>query len=236
MGGLAMIVGNLSRRAVKVIHGANDGTFDLAGARVATVRSSLVDAFNIPSGSIAFVNGEQVDGGYVLQADDTLEFCKQLGIKGKRRMLTKAQILGEYTGYPADVMDELFAKLRHDDVNADGNDLWHEGVVDEWLDGFYSRKRADDGRDKMIPPKSARINGQVCDDLTPNEWRLLEALLAVENQSAEVGKVVEHIYGHDADFMDNALIQVIKRLNRKCVDSRWPFTIHMQNGWVSLEK
>ena len=54
-------------------------------------------------------------------------------------MFTKAGILQEYTGYPDDVMDELFATLRHDDVNADGHPVWHEAAVDEWLDECYSR-------------------------------------------------------------------------------------------------
>jgi hypothetical protein len=68
---------------VKVIHGANDGDFALAGSKVATVRASLVQAFNIPGDALAFVNGEQVDGTHSLQANDVLEFVKQAGVKGK---------------------------------------------------------------------------------------------------------------------------------------------------------
>jgi len=68
--------------AVKVIHGANDGSFNLAGSKVTTVRASLVDAFNIPGDALAFVNGEQVDANYTLQSNDTLEFVKQAGVKG----------------------------------------------------------------------------------------------------------------------------------------------------------
>jgi len=72
----------LERAEVKVIHGANDGTFNLAGSKVTTVRASLVDAFNIPGDALAFVNGEQVDANYTLQSNDTLEFVKQAGVKG----------------------------------------------------------------------------------------------------------------------------------------------------------
>jgi hypothetical protein len=68
--------------AVKVIHGANDGSFNLAGSKVSTVRASLVDAFNIPGDAQTFVNGEQVDANYTLQSNDTLEFVKQAGVKG----------------------------------------------------------------------------------------------------------------------------------------------------------
>jgi hypothetical protein len=68
---------------VKVIHGANDDTFDgLVGQKVATVRASLVDAFNIPADALALVNGNQVDNNYVLQQSDVLEFIKQAGVKG----------------------------------------------------------------------------------------------------------------------------------------------------------
>lgn len=67
---------------VKVIHGANDGSFKLAGSKVSTVRASLVDAFNIPGDALAFVDGEQVDANYVLQEHSTLEFVKQAGVKG----------------------------------------------------------------------------------------------------------------------------------------------------------
>lgn len=72
----------LEAAEVKVIHGANDGTFNLAGSKVQTVRASLVDAFNIPGDALSFVNGEQVDANYTLQQNDTLEFVKQAGVKG----------------------------------------------------------------------------------------------------------------------------------------------------------
>ena len=49
---------------VKVIHGANDGLFNIAGTTVATLRASLTDVFNIPAESLSFVNGEQVEPSY----------------------------------------------------------------------------------------------------------------------------------------------------------------------------
>jgi hypothetical protein len=72
----------LDAAQVKVIHGANDGSFNLAGSKVQTVRASLVDAFNIPGDALAFVDGEQVDENHVLQQNQTLEFVKQAGVKG----------------------------------------------------------------------------------------------------------------------------------------------------------
>lgn len=67
---------------ILVIHGANDGLFDVAGESVGTVQVSLTDAFNIPTEAKAFVNGEQVEGSYRLKGNETLEFCKQEGEKG----------------------------------------------------------------------------------------------------------------------------------------------------------
>lgn len=67
---------------MKVVHGATDGIFHVAGAAVASVRASLVDAFNIPNDAEAFVNGEAVPPAYRLQAHDTLEFVKRQGRKG----------------------------------------------------------------------------------------------------------------------------------------------------------
>lgn len=72
----------LEAAEVKIIHGANDGTFNLAGSKVSTVRASLIDAFNIPVDALAFVNGQQVDEDYVLQKNSTLEFVKQAGVAG----------------------------------------------------------------------------------------------------------------------------------------------------------
>lgn len=66
---------------VKIIHGANDGAFDVAGAVVASVRASLVDAFNLYAEVITFINGEPVPPTYTLQTNDTLEFIVPLGRK-----------------------------------------------------------------------------------------------------------------------------------------------------------
>lgn len=77
----AASVAMLDSAKVRVIHGANDGEFGVAGAKVATVRFSLVDAFNIPDEALAFVNGDQVDANYTLQRGETLEFVRQDGEK-----------------------------------------------------------------------------------------------------------------------------------------------------------
>ena len=80
-------------RNVKVIHGANDGTFDLAGSTVSGVRASLVDAFNISQDAIAFVNGHRVADSYQLRLDDVIEFVRERGMKGAgKRNLTEQDL------------------------------------------------------------------------------------------------------------------------------------------------
>ena len=67
---------------VTVQYGASQEDLNVGGSSVGTVRSSLVDAFNIPKDAVPFVNGEQVDENYVLQVNQVLEFVKQAGVKG----------------------------------------------------------------------------------------------------------------------------------------------------------
>ena len=66
---------------VKVIHGANDDEFPIAGVTVDCVRRNLADAFNIPDEAIALVNGDFVHAAYRLLPDDTLEFVNRRGEK-----------------------------------------------------------------------------------------------------------------------------------------------------------
>lgn len=75
------------KRAVRVIHGANDGVFDVAGYPLARLRSSLASAFNIPPEAIAFVNGRRVPQSYEPVADDVIEFIREQGVKGGRKMV-----------------------------------------------------------------------------------------------------------------------------------------------------
>ncbi len=220
--------------AVKVIHGANGGVFDVAGAPVGSIQASLVDAFNIKEDAISFVNGEQVSPSYILQPNDTLEFCKRSSSKGILRMFTKAEIVQLYTGYPAEVMNELFAALQHDDVNSNGQPLWQEEAVDEWLRQQYARKRADNGRDMVIPPSSVRLDGRQYDDLTPNDWRILDAIINKPGVRSE--EVIEHVYGDASDGRENSLTQAIKRLNQRLLDQGCPFIVSQGNGFVSIKK
>ena len=67
----------------------------------------------------------------------------------------------------------------------------------------------------MIPPNNARIGGVICEGLSHNEYRLVEALLidiSEKKRSVEIEDVMEHVYGDSTNKSDNALKQVIKRL------------------------
>jgi excisionase family DNA binding protein len=82
MGALAQPLEPDSSGPVKVIHGANDGVFMVAGITVGRVRASLKDAFNIPAGAAARRNRLPVTAHAFLRAGDVLEFIAPWGRKG----------------------------------------------------------------------------------------------------------------------------------------------------------
>ena len=108
--------------------------------------------------------------------------------------------------------------------------------MDEWLKDQYSRKRADDGRDKVVPPNSVRMAGKVYTDLTTLEWRLMDALLSHPDRSVEAGEVIEKLYGHDAERKEESLTQVMKRLSKKLDEQKCPFVVRMVNTRVSITR
>ena len=223
---------------VKVIHCSNEGSFPIAGEKVKHVRLSLADAFNIPKDALPFVNGEQVDMCYTLSADDILEFVKQSGRKGIRRMFTKAEIHREYTGHAASVMAAIFSELPHDAVNTDGQSIWSEIAVDKWFDNWYSRT-VDDGRDKMIPPDGIRINGQEFYDLTGLEYKLLDSVLSrsTENRrGASYDDVIEDVWGHDAGWKDDAIKNHVKRITEKFLEKRFSASVHCKKRFITIVK
>lgn len=68
--------------SVRVIHGANEGRFTLAGKTVRTISKSLRDAFNIPEDAQALVGGTEVSGDHVVANGETVEFVRTFGRKG----------------------------------------------------------------------------------------------------------------------------------------------------------
>src|SRR4051812_5508015 len=72
-----------AKGSVRVVHGAKDETFDaVVGRTIGEIRKSLKDSYNIPEDAQALIDGKQVDENTTVQANTTLEFIKQAGVKG----------------------------------------------------------------------------------------------------------------------------------------------------------
>lgn len=95
------------RRGVKVIHGANDGVFEVAGAKVRNIQNSLVDVLNIPDEAIAEANGRRVPGSYEVRRDDVLEFIRERGEKGGKKKVVAATPDGDGDDANKDVSPDL---------------------------------------------------------------------------------------------------------------------------------
>lgn len=73
----------MAQGVIKVTYGANSQEFgNLEGKTVGQVRQDLAEAFNLPEGAKALVQGEEVDDDQTLQKGDHLEFVKPSGSKG----------------------------------------------------------------------------------------------------------------------------------------------------------
>lgn len=121
----------LETRSVTVIHGPNDGIFDLAGITVAVVQRTLMDAFNLRSNAIAFVNGEEVESKFKLSAGDRLEFIYRQGTKGLGDLLTPEELMGKWHISP-DEYQEL-QQLGLPTVPFNNGTVRHpEVAVDDW--------------------------------------------------------------------------------------------------------
>lgn len=216
----------------RVIHAACDGVFEVGGRRVGVIRASVADALNVRADALAFVNGKWGAESYLLRPGDILEFCHRAGRKGVVRMLTEAEIRREYQGVPREVLDDLFARFPPDDTTGGGR-LWLEPAVDDWLRERYARRRADDGRDRVIPPSGVRLGGRVYNDLTNQEWWLMEALLRGPFpgvRAVKIADVIEVIWGSAAEGKENALKQLLKRLNKRLQ----PYSVIVANGFVVM--
>jgi antitoxin (DNA-binding transcriptional repressor) of toxin-antitoxin stability system len=65
-----------------VTYGAESMNVSAAGRTVGEIRQHMKHVLNIPEDAQSRVNGNLVDGDYVLQDNDTLEFVKVSGQKG----------------------------------------------------------------------------------------------------------------------------------------------------------
>lgn len=67
---------------VRVINGANNDEFAIAGKTVGEVRKAFASLFNITAGTQATVNGRNAADSVVLADGDELAFTKQVAKKG----------------------------------------------------------------------------------------------------------------------------------------------------------
>lgn len=67
---------------VRVVYGVHALEAGLAGRTVMSVREALAQPLNISPRAVALVNGQEVEGGYVLSPGELLEFVRYAGEKG----------------------------------------------------------------------------------------------------------------------------------------------------------
>jgi hypothetical protein len=67
---------------VRVVHGVNDGYYDIEGKSVGEVRKALREVHNIPGDADAMIGQQSVDDDFVLEGGMSLEFIKDGGTKG----------------------------------------------------------------------------------------------------------------------------------------------------------
>jgi hypothetical protein len=67
---------------VKVVYGVHALEAGLAGRTILSVRETLAQPLNISPRAIALVNGQEVEGTYVLSPGELLEFVRYAGEKG----------------------------------------------------------------------------------------------------------------------------------------------------------
>jgi hypothetical protein len=87
--GIPDIDASLSRASkvadkIRVVHGVNEGYYDLEGKTVGQVRKSLREVHNIPGDAAAMIGQNSVGDDFVLEGGMSLEFIKEAGDKGRK--------------------------------------------------------------------------------------------------------------------------------------------------------
>lgn len=119
-------------RSVTVLHGANNGVFDIAGFTIEVVRDQLADAFNLRSCDVCFVNGEEVDWTFILTAGDCLEFNQRIGQKGLGDLLTPDALMSRWNISAAEYRE--LQSLGLPTVRFESGEIRHpEVAVDNWM-------------------------------------------------------------------------------------------------------
>ncbi len=88
-------------------------------------------------------------------------------------------------------------------------------------------------QDGPVPPDGFRLSGRLCDGLSVYEYRLLESLWGKEARLLQ--DVIDHVYGHDADNKDQAVMSLVKRVRNKLLQAQIPAEITSKSGYLVLK-
>jgi hypothetical protein len=67
---------------IRIIHGPNEGHFDVKGKTLRVVAKALREVFNIPKDAVPWIGGEIVSLDRILNDGESVEFVKEYGQKG----------------------------------------------------------------------------------------------------------------------------------------------------------
>lgn len=87
--------------------------------------------------------------------------------------------------------------------------------------------------DGPVAPDAFSLHKEDYDGFTTREWRLLNCLWG--KRAVEEEEVLEEVYGHDNDGKEGALRSLRKRLNRKLHKKKFPGSVVLVNGYLSLK-
>jgi hypothetical protein len=145
------------------------------------------------------------------------------------RFLTADQVRRKYQ-IPADLFQKLLPLLPVAYRDDAGVAYYLESVVDKVLHEWGARPPKEDG---PVPPDRFRLGDLEIEGLTRLEWRLLEYLWG--KPAATIQDVMDHVYGDDHDQTDDAIKAVVKRLNNKLLEKRFPAEVALTNGYYSIK-
>jgi len=119
---------------VQVTCGVHSNSFDVIGQTVGYVRANLGVLFGIPENAAAFVNGEKVGDGHVLDAGVELDFLRLVGSKGVGKVWFDPDMCDLFEATIED-LDDLEVKGCRCVRFGDGRRRWTETALDEFIRG-----------------------------------------------------------------------------------------------------
>lgn len=125
---------------VRIIHGANEGRFDLEGKTINCVAKHLRQAFNIPQDAVALVGGQKVTFDYILSEGESVEFIKENGRKGGLQdFWSEAELLRLFGSETLETMKQNgFILKPHLVATADEVIAWQQWLMDRSTEPKYA--------------------------------------------------------------------------------------------------